>query len=75
MGTVVSLARYRARNETPEPQHRIAKPMTVAYKIVERAPHERPYPDMPEILQPDMLDMLHRLQQGWIARQGAAGGW
>jgi hypothetical protein len=70
MGALVTyeqFAQYRdLRREAPE--LRVKEPQTIAYKLQERAPHERPIPSMPDILQPDTLDMLHQLQRNWMAR-------
>jgi hypothetical protein len=68
--TYEQFAQYRdLRRETPEQfERRVKEPQTIAYKLQERAPHERPIPSMPDILQPDTLAMLHELQHNWMAR-------
>jgi hypothetical protein len=82
MGELVSfeqVARYRQMagqrcDETPEQfAFRVKRPQTFSYTLKERAPHERPIPEMPEILQPDVIDMLQRLQHDWIADKAV--GW
>jgi hypothetical protein len=70
----VSLVREQVLRETPEERaRRVRSPLIMGcrHRVIERPPHERPFPWVPEILQPDVIEKLQERRERFYALAAA----